>query len=103
MGERTVIIQVPSNNREDLLILAGQLEVETADVLESHAFDGATMLTLLVSVSASTAAVLRTWLMTRAAARKSTKVTIDGKHFEGYTKDEVLAIMEAVRHSDDGE
>jgi hypothetical protein len=56
-----------------------------------------------VSVSAGTAAVLRTWLLARASARKSTKATIDGKHFEGYSKNEVVAIMEAVKRLYDAE
>jgi hypothetical protein len=103
MGERTLIIQVPTTDRKELDKLITRLEHEPGDVLESRAFDGATVLTLLVSVSAGTAAVLRTWLITRATTRKSTKVTIDGKHFEGYTKNEVLAIMAAIGDSDDGE
>lgn len=103
MSERTVVIQVPATDRKDLNKLITQLAHEPGDVLESRAFDGATVLTLLVSVSAGTAAVLRTWLMARATTRKSTKATIDGKHFEGYTKDEVLAIMEAIKRSDHGE
>ena len=100
-GERSMIIQVPTTDRKDLDKLITQLGCELGDVLESRAFDGATLLTLLVSVSAGTAAVLRTWLMARATTRRSTKVTIDGKHFEGYTKDEVLAIMGAIRRSDE--
>jgi hypothetical protein len=103
LGENTVIIQVPAADRADLDALASRLEAKPGDLLESQAFDGATMLTLLVSVSAGTAAVLRTWLLARASARKSTKATIDGKHFEGYSKNEVLAIMEAVKRFYDAE
>jgi hypothetical protein len=97
VGENTVIIQVPAADRPDLEALASRLGAGPGDLLGSQAFDGASVLTLLVSISAGTAAVLRTWLLARANVRKSTKAIIEGKHFEGYTKDEVLAIMKALR------
>ena len=103
MGENTVIIQVPATDRPDLEALASRLGAGPGDLLGSQAFDGASVLTLLVSMSAGTAAVLRTWLLARANVRKSTKAIIEGKHFEGYTKDEVLAIMNALRQPGVGE
>lgn len=96
MEDKTVTIQVPATDRKDLEALARDLDCRPDDILGSQAFDGVTLLTLLVSVSAGTATVLRTWLTTRAAMRKSSKLILNGKHFEGYTKDEVLAMIAAV-------
>jgi hypothetical protein len=94
--DKTVTIQVPATDRKDLEALARDLDYGPDEILGSQAFDGATLLTLLVSVSAGTATVLRTWLTTRAAMRKSLKLILNGKHFEGYTKDQVLAMIAAI-------
>ena len=94
MPKQAIAIQVPVGDRADLDELAGHVG-QSATILESQAFDGATVLTLVLSLSAGVTAVLRAWIVARADAHKSTKLTIDGKQFVGYSKDEVLAILDA--------
>jgi hypothetical protein len=90
-----VTVQLPSAERDDLEHLAAGLP-ERPVMVESRAFDGGTVLTALVALGPPALLVLRSWLRGRSEERRATKITVDGKQFEGYSADEVIAVLEAL-------
>jgi hypothetical protein len=94
--EQTVSVQVPAAEAADLDKLVRDLAADT-ETIESRAFDGGLVVTAVVTVVTATLPVLRSWLLARSQERRTTKVTIRGKQFQGYSADEVIAMLEADR------
>lgn len=96
----TITVQVPAGEAEALEALIRDLSVDAeAELIESRAFDGGLIIMAVVSIATATLPVLKAWLLARSQERRSTKVTIEGKQFQAYSADEVIAILEAVKDS----
>lgn len=94
--EETITVQVPASEAEELGALIRDMAVDTAPI-ESRAFDGGIVVTAIVTLTTTSLPVLKAWLQARSQERRSTKVTIKGKQFTGYSADEVIAMLDASR------
>ena len=91
MTER-VIVRLPAGDAQDLNDLVQGLGSDE-DVEMVHPFDGATVVQVLVVLSATTLPFFRTWVKARLEARKGFVILRDGQELRGYTADEVEQIM----------
>lgn len=93
---QNALIAVPDNDAADLEALQQSLGLEQ-HALESKAFDGITMLQILVPVTIATIPVLKTWINARYKHRRSQTVSLKGVKFSGYSPNEIkdlLALLE---------
>jgi len=94
-----ISIHVPEEDKADLKSLMKQLDLD-GEPFTSRAFDAVTLSVVLVPLTIRALPVLKAWLLARSEARRSTKVTIDGQQFEGYSADEVVKILESTARED---
>jgi hypothetical protein len=88
-----IVLEVPRTEDEEALADLARDLVDTT-LVTSRRFDGIEVLQALFMVSASSLPILKTWLTSRAEARKATSVAIDGLKLNGYTTREVKQIIE---------
>ena len=100
--EETITVQVPAAEAEELEALIRDMAVDT-EPIDSRAFDGGMWITAVLTFTTTTLPVLKVWLQTRSQERRSTKVTIKGKQFQGYRADEVVAMLEAAKDTNSTE
>jgi hypothetical protein len=69
---------------------------------ESRAFDGETVVNLLLPVVPAVVVVVRTWLIARAERGKSMSVSIEGQRIvcKGYTARDVIRLFDAIEKKD---
>lgn len=99
-----LIVGVPRTDYEELVNLAAELGQEL-DTTEQNYFDGADFVDLLVPIIFSGAAwaTLRTWIVTRAAQHKLTRITYNGVEIESMSPKDAERIIKAIdeaQHSD---
>lgn len=93
MTQLIAAIEVPLDDEAELATLRDRLQAAMPPV-HSRALDGDTVAQLVVSLTAISVPVLKTWLVTRAQQRKSTVVSWKGRRFVGYSVDEVAELAE---------
>lgn len=73
------VVGVPPSDLDELLALAGLLEVEISP-MEHRYFDGAAFVEAILPLvfSGTALATFRTWIRARAEVRKATRVTFKG-------------------------
>lgn len=91
-----VSIQVPESDASDLVRLASELGFPDTVPSSVHPFDGSVLVQIAVPFSLATAAVLRTWISARQAARKSMHIMADGIDLTGYTATEAIRLIESM-------
>jgi hypothetical protein len=96
MSERFVSVQVPEDSRADLERLGEELGGESMAPVSAHPFDGAAFIQVVFPLTTLAAAVLRTWIVKRAEARKNMRVVVDGIEITGYTGAEVKRILDTL-------
>lgn len=94
-----LLIAVPTEDEAELTALSNALHDETT-TLDSKPFDGATVIQLLVPVTAASIPVLTTWIKARFEHRKNQSISYKGMKFTGYSPDEVEQLMELLEGED---
>jgi hypothetical protein len=89
---QAITIQVSATERAELESLVAELGAGSR-LLTNRPFDGATLVAALVTLTTAGLPVLRSWLLGRSIERRSTKVTVNGRQFEGYSAEDVTAIL----------
>lgn len=106
-----VLVQVPVEDARDLEQLAERVG-QPAALSDSRAYDGDSLVHLVLVVSATSVPVLKAWIRARVEQRKATKVSYDGMELAGYTPDEVeriIGLLDEIsadgteEHPDDGD
>lgn len=88
-----VVVQVPFEERDELQKLIVNANQPDQEVVTSHAFDGATVAEVVLTLSGTAAPILIVWIKARAEIRKKSKVIIRGAEFSGYGANEVRRII----------
>ena len=90
-----VAVTVGPRDTEELQSLCDSFD-PPGHLMESRALDGQTVATALLVVTPAAVRVLRTWLLTRSANRRTWTVSFDGNTFQGYSSDEVAKLIAAI-------
>lgn len=104
MERHSIVVRVPNEDVSDLHALKTQLPNEV-NIVQSRAFDGATVVQALTALTIAALPVLKAWLLARAEHRRSTTVIWEGKQLTGYSAEEVGSIVTALdqlAHGDSG-
>jgi hypothetical protein len=96
MSSVEVAVSVPLEDAADLERLFKSMQAPGA-AMESRSLDGETVLTALLLVTTGSLGVFRAWLLARSAERRGCLVRIDGNTYRGYSSEEVIALLSAVR------
>jgi len=88
-------IEVPLSDESELATLTDRLRT-AGSVAHSRGLDGDTVAQLVLTLTAMSLPVLRSWLVARADHHKSTIVSWKGRRFVGYSAKEVAELTEAL-------
>jgi signal transduction protein with GAF and PtsI domain len=97
----SISVQVPIDDSACLRELGEQLD-QPAEVTDLHPFDGEVMSEAVFVVTAVGIPLIKAWLNTQVAKRQRFRVVHDGTEYEGYTREEVEQLVQALRADADG-
>lgn len=90
----SVFVQVPIGEDADLQALLDQAGSPDSQLIETHPFDGETVIQAALVLIPTSMSVLKTWLRSRANERKSFKIAYRGIELSGYTPAEADQIIQ---------
>jgi len=88
-----MMIQVPTSDREELAAFLSNSSQQVSWV-NARPLDGIVWTAAMITIAPQFIALLKQWLLAREKRNGLTKVQIDGKVFNGFSKKEVLEIIE---------
>jgi len=94
--EKIVAVKVVEGESADLDALLKELE-ESQEIILVEPFDGVVFAQAFISVTPAALPVLLRWIRSRAEARKSYKVAVNGVELSGYTPREIARVCESLQ------
>ena len=94
------VISAPPEEISELNELRDSLKDENSEVVgESKAFDGATVVQLVVPITIGTIAVVRTWIDRRFRFRGDQTITYKGIKIKGHSAKDALEILDKIQEN----
>lgn len=90
------VVEVSSHESEELIASLAKEASNSFESYESRAFDGNTVVHIVIPVTVATVAIVRTWLISRVERGKAMSVVWKGMRLTGYNAKEVAEVMRAI-------